>query len=100
MDTFKERVLEALRRLFSSTKFYTFLTGVIVALGLRYGINLDPELVLAILGLAGLLIGAQGAQDFGKEAKKIEAATPKPPDRVQQTVNVDTTTAPPESAEK
>lgn len=60
----------ALRNLFSSKKFITMLVGLAVALGARFGLQLEPELVASIVGLFAVLIGAQGLADQGKEAAK------------------------------
>jgi len=66
--------MTTLRALFGSKKFITMLVGVAVALGARYGLLLDSELVAAIIGLFAITIGAQGLADQGKEAAK-ESAT-------------------------
>lgn len=59
--------------LLSSKKFITALVGVAVAIGARYGLDLDPALVAAILGLFAVVIGGQGLADHGKEAAQVEA---------------------------
>lgn len=65
----------AILRLVSSMKFWTAILGIISALGARYGFQVDPEVYWSIVGIFGLLIGAQGLTDHGKEAAKITAAT-------------------------
>ncbi len=64
---------EALLRLLASAKFWTMLLGLVGAIAARYGFEVDPEVFWAIVGLVGVLIGAQGAADAGKEKAKIEA---------------------------
>ncbi len=65
--------MQAIRDLLSSKKFITALVAVAVAIGARYGLKLDPELVAALLGVFGILIHAQGQADHGKEAAQINA---------------------------
>lgn len=47
--------------------------GMVTAIGAKYGFKVDPEIYWSIVGLFGLLIGAQGLTDHGKEAAKISA---------------------------
>lgn len=61
---------EAVAGLLSSKKFIAALTGIIVAIAAKKGLDLEAELVAAILGVFAILVGAQGATDFGKEAAK------------------------------
>jgi hypothetical protein len=61
---------KALVDLFSSKKFLTLIAGLVVAGVARFGVQADPETIVAILSLFAVLIGAQGATDFGKEAAK------------------------------
>lgn len=65
---------EALKALFSSKKFITALVGAVVAIGLRFGVNLDPELVAGILGLFAAVILGQGFADHGKVAAATHTA--------------------------
>ncbi len=64
---------QALTDLFSSKKFLTALVALIVTVGAKYGLKLDDQFVLGILGLFAVLLGAQGAADHGKEAAQINA---------------------------
>lgn len=64
---------DALLRLASSMKFWTLLLGIVSALSAKYGLQVDPEVYWSIVGLFGLLLGAQGLQDHGKEAAKETA---------------------------
>lgn len=82
-------MLAALRTLFSSKKFQTFIIGLMLTAGARFGLQLDGETCAAILGLVGILIGAQGLQDHGKEAAKITAEAPSSPTNVQNTTVVE-----------
>ncbi len=59
----------------SSMKFWTMILGMVTAIGAKYGFKVDPETYWSIVGLFGLLIGAQGLTDHGKEAAKISANT-------------------------
>ena len=59
---------QALLRLVSSMKFWTLILGLITSLGAKYGFQVDPEVFWSIVGLFGLLIGAQGLTDQGKTA--------------------------------
>lgn len=65
---------EALFRLVSSMKFWTVILGLSTAVGAKFGLKVDPDIYWSIVGLFGLLIGAQGLTDHGKEAAKITAA--------------------------
>jgi hypothetical protein len=64
----------ALIRLVSSMKFWTVVFGLVTSLGAKYGVHVSAEVYWTIVGAFGLLIGAQGLQDHGKEAAKIAAA--------------------------
>lgn len=66
---------DAILRLLSSMKFWTLILGVATALGVKYGIKVDPDVYWSIVGLFGLLIGAQGLTDHGKEAAKVTSAS-------------------------
>lgn len=61
-------MLQALRGLFGSKKFITLIVGLIVAGAARFGLQVSGETAALILGVFAVLIGAQGAADFGKEA--------------------------------
>jgi hypothetical protein len=80
--TFKERLLESLRRLFSSVKFITMMAGLLTYLLAKRGIILDPSDAQAIVILFGSLIGAQGLTDIGARKAQIEVVNPKPPEQV------------------
>ncbi len=54
-------------------KFWTAVLGILSAIGAKYGFRVDPEVYWSIVGIFGLLIGAQGLTDHGKEAAKITA---------------------------
>jgi hypothetical protein len=70
---------DAIVRLLSSMKFWTTFLGIVTAIGAKYGFKVDPEVYYSIVGLFGLLLGAQGLTDHGKEAAKIAAANPVAP---------------------
>lgn len=65
---------ETLVQLLTSKKVITAVIGVVATIAARKGFELDIELCAAIAGMFGVLIGAQGAADHGKEAAKINAA--------------------------
>lgn len=68
-------MITALRALFASKKFLTAIVATLVAIGARYGLQLDPDLVMLIVGTFAAVIVGQGLQDQGKEAAKINAET-------------------------
>lgn len=72
----------AIIRLLSSTKFWTAILGIVSALGARYGFQVDPEVYWSIVGIFGLLIGAQGLTDHGKEAARISTKKVTVPNEV------------------
>jgi len=61
--------LTALKRLVSSMKFWTFMLTLLLALGTKYGFNVDPTAYWTIVGLGAALLGVQGATDWGKNAQ-------------------------------
>lgn len=65
---------DAIIRLLSSMKLWTVVLGIASALGAKYGIRVDPDVYWSIVGLFGLLLGAQGLTDHGKEAAKATAS--------------------------
>jgi hypothetical protein len=69
---------DALIRLFSSMKFWTAVLGLITAIGVKAGFNVDPEVFWAIVGVITAVILGQGLTDHGKEAAKITAAAGTP----------------------
>ena len=66
-------MLNALRDLFASKKFQTFLIGILVTAGAKIGLEVSDELAAAVLAVVAILIGAQGAADVGKEAAKARS---------------------------
>lgn len=69
--------MTALRTLFSSKKFLTALVALLMSAGAKFGLQLDNELVMSIVGLFAIVIGAQGAADVGKETAKIHVDSQK-----------------------
>jgi hypothetical protein len=67
----------ALLGLLSSKKFMTWLLGMFIALGAKYGFHVDPEVFWTLVGLTGVLLGAQGATDHGKAAAMVHAESMK-----------------------
>ena len=70
---------KAVADLLSSKKFVTAIVALLVLAGAKFGLNLDPELLVAILGIFAVLIGAQGAADMGKEAAKVHVGASAEP---------------------
>lgn len=68
-------MLDALRELFGSKKFLTAIVAMAVAGGAHFGLNVNPEVTMTVLGMFAILIHAQGQADQGKEAAKITANT-------------------------
>lgn len=66
--------MTTIKDLFSSKKYLMMLTGVLVMLGAKFGLQLDNELIAALLAVIAVTIGAQGVADQGKEAARITAA--------------------------
>lgn len=62
--------------LLESKKFLTYVTTIAVALGAKWGIDLDDKIVAAIIGLGAMLIFGQGLQDHGVEAAKVQSSQP------------------------
>lgn len=65
---------DAIVRLFSSMKFWTAVLGLITAIGVKVGFNVDQDVFWAIVGVVTSVILGQGLTDHGKEAAKITAA--------------------------
>jgi hypothetical protein len=82
MGTFKDRLLEALKRLFSSSKVITAIAGLLVYLAAKRGIILSPEDAQGILAVVAVLVGAQGITDLGKGKAQEEAKAPKMPEQI------------------
>jgi len=60
--------------LLTSKKFIAMVAGIISVTILKvFKVNVDPQIIVAILGLVAVYIGAQGLADHKKEAAKIEA---------------------------
>ena len=87
MEPFKDRLLEALKRFFSSVKVITAFAGLLGIIAAKHNILLSPDDVKEVLVIIGILIGAQGASDFGVRKAQIEAAAPKPPEAIMTQVN-------------
>jgi hypothetical protein len=64
---------ESLKGLLTSKKFIAAIVAVIVAIGARYGLQLDPPTVGVIVSPIIAYIVGQGMADRGKEAAAINA---------------------------
>lgn len=65
--------MDLIRALLSSKKFIAAIIGVIIALGARYGMNLDADVVREVVIILVAYIVAQGISDHGKDAARITA---------------------------
>lgn len=81
--------MDLVRALFASKKFIAAIIGIVVAVGARYGLNLDPDLVREIVLILIAYILAQGVADHGKDAAKINAAVEVNPARAREMVKAD-----------
>ena len=62
-------MLEALKGLFSSKKFWLTIVGTIVV-NVMAALHMPMELILTVAGFFGVNAAAIGLQDLGKEAAK------------------------------
>lgn len=67
-------MIAATRALFQSRKFVLLLVGTTVAIGARFGLQLDTEIVGMIVGLFGIAIGSVAYED-GQAKSALPAAT-------------------------
>lgn len=81
--------MDLIRSLLSSKKFVAFLIGVVISIGGRYGVNLDPDVVREVIGLTIAYIIGQGIADHGKDAAKINAAVEVDTARAKEMVKAD-----------
>lgn len=70
---------DALLRIVGSMKFWTAVVGLGAFLLAKYGVQVDNETRLAILGFFGVLIGGQALTDHGKAAAQIHARSMNDP---------------------
>ncbi len=64
-----------LTRTFSSLKFWTVVLGLVSSQAAKYGLEVDEATYWTVVGFFGVLLGAQGLQDHGKEAAKLKGPT-------------------------
>ena len=76
-----------LKELLLQKKFLMTILGLLAAFTARYGFELPLEEAAAVLGAFLTYVYSQGKADQGKEAAKIQAASPKPPDTLVQQIN-------------
>lgn len=81
---------DAIIRLVSSMKVWTAIFGLITAIGIKAGFNVDPDVYWSIVGVVTALILGQGLTDHGKEAAKITAAASQPTTVVGNDVTINT----------
>ena len=65
-------MLDALKGLFTSKKFYMVVLGT-VAVTVAQTLGLPEDTITAIAGFFGIGIAGIAAQDFGKEAAKLKS---------------------------
>jgi len=76
-----------MREQLKSKKFRVLIVGIVLAIGGKLGLNLDPILIKYVVGLCMAYLVSQGIADQGKEAAKINALNPKGPEQISiQTV--------------
>lgn len=80
-------MLAQLRLLFGNPKFLTMLIGLILAIGAKYGLQLDNQIVALIVGLVAVTIGAQAhvmAAQAGASSPPLQAPgiVTVPPDSI------------------
>lgn len=61
-------MLTTLKEMLASKKAIAAVAGVILTLGAKYGLNLDPELVNQGVAIVMAYIVGQGIADIGKNA--------------------------------
>lgn len=71
-------MMTAIWELLSSKKFIVAVTACIVAVGGRWGLHIDPDLVDRIWIALLAFVGAQGMADFGKSAAIVSGASAAP----------------------
>lgn len=55
----------------------TVLAGALVAFGEQFGIDLDPEQLIAIAGMVLAYVGSQAVVDRGKVVAEVKASVPE-----------------------
>lgn len=88
-------LLNAIRALFGSRKFVLLLVGTISAVGLRLGLQLDPEIVALIVGLFAVAIGSIAHEDGKAKSAPTMPALPDFPDVKVESAGPSTTTVGP-----
>lgn len=83
-------MLNALKEFLTQKKGQVAVATFIVAISAKFGFDIPVDTVLLIISPFLTYMFSQGMSDFGKSAKQIEAVNPPPPDKIEQTVNVDT----------
>ena len=67
-------MMDALKMMLGSKRAIATVAGLCVALGAKLGLDLDNEIVIAILGSVAFYVYSQGQADKGKEAMKLDIA--------------------------
>lgn len=65
--------MDLIKSLLNSKKFIAAIIAAIVAIGARYGLNIDPELIRELVAIFVAYIIGQGLADRGKAAAQITA---------------------------
>lgn len=66
------RMFGGIQGWFKSKKGWAFMMALVTLILGDKGLDLSPEIIKAIVAVAGVYIGAQGAADFGKEKAQLE----------------------------
>ena len=66
---------QVLKDLFASKKFLAALSGILLVVINRIGLNIAEEVIDRILAMLAVFITGQGIADFGKEKAKTESAS-------------------------
>lgn len=65
--------MDLIKSFLHSKKFVAAIIGIIITIGGRYGLNLDPQLVQDVVYILIAYIVGQGIADHGKAAAQITA---------------------------
>jgi uncharacterized membrane protein YfbV (UPF0208 family) len=74
------KMIDALKRLASSMKFWTAVIALIAIFAARYGFEISEQMTALVGAIFAVLLGGQGLADHGKEAAKAaNDNAPQPP---------------------
>ena len=70
-------VVLVMEKIKSRKLWITVLAGALVAFGEQFGIDLDPEQLIAIAGMVLAYVGSQAVVDRGKVVAEVKASVPE-----------------------